>query len=182
MTQLASVADLNASQGTNFQETDPVAIRLLELASAEVIGYCGQVFESVTGDKVGVMMEEEGIWLPQRPVQQVTELEYWWWGGYQPLVVGNYGMSPSGWLVPIFPGSWWWYPGTWFRATYDHGYTVIPDEIIGVTCNTAGRHYGNPTQTRREGIGTYSISFDAKNAGHWPTMTRRSWTNTGVSG
>jgi hypothetical protein len=163
MAQLASVADLNASQGTNFQDTDPVAIRVLELASAAVIGYTGQDFEVVTGDVVGVVMEDEGIWLPQRPVKQLTDFAVWYWGGYQPLDPTAYAMDPSGWLVPLWPGSWYWIPGTQFQATYDHGYDTIPDEIVAVTCTTAGRQIQNPTQARREGIGTYSISYDAKN-------------------
>lgn len=164
MAMLATVADLNAAQGTNFEEADPVAIRLLELASSLVQDEAGQTFTLVEDDTAGVIAEERGIWLPERPIVAVNSLSFYRYGlGDWTLDPASYHLAPDGWLYPISYG-YFWRPGLLFTVNYDHGYAVIPDDVVAIVCNTAGRQLDNPTQTRREAIGTYSISTDAKDS------------------
>jgi len=162
MAMLATVDDLNASQGTNFGGADPVAIRLLELASALVQDEAGQDFELVTNDDVGVTTEERGIWLPQRPINQINNISFYRYNlGDWTLDPTSYVLAPDGWVVPVNYG-YWWRPGILFTVNYDHGYAVIPDDVIAIVCNTVGRQLDNPTQNRRIAAGTFSESTDAK--------------------
>lgn len=75
------------------------------------------------------------------------------WYGEQTVQVGAVLVvnGPSGRSAP-----------TLARITYEHGYEAVPDELIAIVCQIAGRAYGRPpdqTGNTSETVGSYSVSI-----------------------
>lgn len=143
--------------------------QILADASAAVRAYTGQDItagESTTrirptrrslGDLTWVLL------LPQRPVTAVThvkdidgdEVPLWRWDGLEEIHL------PSRAAFPVVNGSWVDPAGRPLDVTYTHGYDEVPDDIVAVICQVAGRRLGiNPgdANTQSEGIGDYRYS------------------------
>lgn len=153
MTRLATVADLNAVLGTSFGEADERPLRLLELASSLVQGEARQRLEVVEGDVITVPTDLTGFYLPERPVTDITAVLITPWNGLgYPLLVDNLAWTASG-VVRALGGPLQWESVA--TVTYDHGYSVIPDDIVSLVCAIAGRMFTNPTRGESQSIMGY---------------------------
>lgn len=82
----------------------------------------------------------------------------------------GFGIVLSQWPVVSVEadGDFTWYAGTNFLATYtaltvtyEHGYELVPDDIVGVVCQIAARAFGTKPDTSgvsSESLGAYSYS------------------------
>jgi len=124
--------------------------RLLEMASAAVRRYTGQVISTVAGDVALVpAFGAFAVVLPQRPVTAVSAVTI---DGVTQLPA-DYNWTRSGALTTDL-NTWGNLPLT---VTYDHGYTEIPDDIVQVVCSVANRAVVNPSGIRSETVGGYSV-------------------------
>lgn len=173
MVALASVADLEARLGRDL-DTDQQLARasaLLDDASATVRAYTGQQFtRSTTTDRV-TPPRKGPVLLPQQPVNDVTAVasvlgvtQQFLFDGLN-LYVGAYLAGVVVNLAAAYYDGGRYYEGFARRqpidVTYDHGYTVIPGEIVAVVCQIAGRAMGRPLEdsgVQQESIGGYAYT------------------------
>lgn len=162
---LASVADLEARLGRSLTAETTRATALLRDASAAVRRFTGQEITS-RRSTVRALVSCGGVVLPQQPVTAVH--------GVVTIPGTLNGVSQAGGAVIAFS----WYSGalvdaasptlfvTWpssgyVEVDYTHGLAAVPDEIIAVVCQVAGRAFGTPSDqagTTAETVGSYSRS------------------------
>lgn len=162
MTALATTEDLEARLGRELTVLELVrAEALLADASGSVILYTGQEF--VESETTATFAIRRGvIRLPQRPVTEVASVEdsdsnaltYQWDEGTDRIDVSAQVPNTFAW-VP--------YRNPLRRATvtYTHGYTLIPDAVIGVVCSIVLRALGQSATDAgitQESIDGYSYS------------------------
>lgn len=158
---LATIEDLEARMGRRITDDEtPRAEALLQDASAAVRAYTGQQFTA--GTTTARLRPRNGtVRLPQRPVVDVTavanvegtDVAFTWDTGDQVAITGLGSTVPFD-VEPIRRVAY-------LDVTYEHGYELIPDDIIAVVCQIAGRAFGRPVQdsgTQQESIGGYSYS------------------------
>lgn len=168
-TQLASrlQQDLDAS-------TAQLAV---DVGSGLVRAVARQTFSFVSQETVTLRGGERVLTLPQRPLvvdgsNPLTVVEVGEFGGTDLTMVEDRDFSRLGnELTRGYP--WWWnntqrlmgYPrgarplGVWapkVRVTYSHGYTTIPDDVVGFALDAASVLYDNPTSLRSISIDDYS--------------------------
>lgn len=153
MEPLATPAQLAERMGT--PPSDPArADAALTDASATVRAATGQDFTRAATDSI-LRARCGEVRLPQRPVLEVTavtdtagaEVAWWEWDQLDRL--------------RLDPG----YPVV--VVSYDHGYDVIPDDIVAVTCSVAARALATPPEdagVQSRSITNYSESFGAVGA------------------
>lgn len=158
MTALATLAQLQARLSTDISNTTR-AMFLLDDASAAVRAYTGQDFTQATTTE-RLKVKRGKVRLPQRPVTAVSAVEdvnnntilFEWTAGDRVKIQPNLDRFS---YVP-------WQEGIeWVDVTYTHGYTTVPDDIVMVVCQIAGRAYGTSPDASAmgsEGIGSYSYS------------------------
>ena len=158
MGDLASLSDLQARLSTDISD-NVRASQLLRDASAAVRSYTGQQFTQET-TTVRLKVKRGQVKLPQRPVAAVTAVVdmndntilFDWHAGDRVTVQRNLDTFAS---VP-------WQNGIeWVDVTYTHGYTTVPDDIVSVVCQIAGRAYGtspDASAMSSETIGSYAYS------------------------
>lgn len=150
---LASVEDLEGRLGRALSDDEADRAELLLAdASATVRSYTGQQFTAATNDTARLRSRSGIVILPQRPVTAVggvedtdgNTIDFTWYDGDR-FTLTNVTVC-------------------WVDVTYDHGYDEIPEDIIAVVCQIAGRAMGTPsdqTGLSSESIGTYSYSVGA---------------------
>jgi hypothetical protein len=158
---LATYADLVNRLGCVIDQNRAEA--LLRDASAAVRRAAGgQIISRVLNDTALIRPCGTSLWLPQYPVLAVdsivdsdaTAVEFTWELG-QDVAVFSTAHGHSFERDFLFPPS----PLT---VVYDHGYEPVPDDIIAVVCQVAGRAYGTNPQTTgltQESLGAYSYSI-----------------------
>lgn len=161
-TPLASVADLEARLGRTLTGEEATrAAALLVDASAAARSYTGQQFiEDET--TVRLKVSRGKVRLPQAPATGVTTVEdtdenpvtFTWLMG-QTVEVST--QVPDGWAFePYSQGL------QVVDVTYSHGYETVPDDVIAVVCQIAGRALGATAESsgvQSETIRTYSYSL-----------------------
>lgn len=170
---LALAADVEARLGRNLTATEVKRLApLLADASAAVRLRAGQQFTAGTSTQVLPIGPSRKVRLPQRPVTAIDEvvdpetdvaLTYIWWDQSEtievrPNVIDAWSFEPfhTNRLVA--------------KVTYQHGYDVIPSDIVAVVCQIAARALGRPadqsgiTQENIDGYG-YSIGSAAAAGG-----------------
>lgn len=162
---LANPEDLAARLGVTFT-TDQAAraTALIADASAYVRNYTRQTITAVTGD-VAVLESttEQWLWLPQRPVAAVTSVS-----------IGSAVVSPVYWVQQGdglyrfygWQGRFYGSTSTWnqpdtIAVTYDHGFTVVPDDIVAVVCKIAKASWVNPQGLQRWRQGETEVALSA---------------------
>jgi hypothetical protein len=153
---------------------------LLTRASTRIRTYTKQQVTRVTDDVQTYRITDGSVRLPQRPADKPTVV----------LVTNQFGLSYpltyftwDGWILecPHKRPSLYWQPWniwalgwtglclcTAFTATvtYSHGFTVIPDGLLDVTCSIAERisntAAGMESGVRSEGIGDYTVTFSVE--------------------
>lgn len=177
MSMLVSVADFEIWLGQAVED-DLQAAQLLEIVSAQVVSYTGQQFELTTDDTVELRGTQDAfVWLPQRPVIDVTEVTiHSLWG--QPITVPQaqlrwrrdgmlarpqpYAQVANG---PTCYGAPWGSPSLKLDVTYSHGFAVIPADVQSVVLQAARRQLDNPQNIRTETIGHYSVGYNIAASG-----------------
>lgn len=158
-----ALADLSDLQSIMSVTDDSRATTLLERASATVVMYTGQTFErATTTDRFRVRRGH--VKLSQRPVNDVTAvvdknanpISFEWDMGDRVKVAsnvwGDFAFEPWTSSIQVVD------------VTYDHGYDTIPEVIIDVVCQIAGRAYGttpDATALNQETLGAYNYSTGA---------------------
>ena len=145
MTALATVADLGVRLGLDLT-ADTRAAAILTDVSAAVRGYTGRTFTKTTDQSVEVDVCCGKATLPDGPVISIDsvkvdgdDITYTWTSG---RTIRD--------LLACGP----------VTVVYTWGYETVPDEIVGVVCQIAGRAYGtNPQQAAApsESLGGWSI-------------------------
>lgn len=186
---LATVEDLEALLGRPLTADEATrAEALLRQASARVRAWTRQTFSLVENDVVVSRPVGTIIRLPQRPVQNVTQ------------VVAESGTDtipdlvlPAGsWTfdgidkVDIWPPDTTWYlslPEVWtelwpsvntYRVTYSHGYAPIPDIVVDTVAAMVLRSLTSPSQTPgmvAERIGQYSYQMQQSTGASGATVS-----------
>lgn len=179
MDPLATPDDITNRLGRDITaDIDRVNALLID-ASAAVRSYTGQQFNQAAETRrlrvrthPNTAIEPGGhlVVLPQRPVTAVTAVMSIT-GSAIPFVWDGQGYSGEGNFDRVylwsnlygFQGSWQsMYPRPLrdrVDVTYTHGYTEMPDEIVGVVCQIVGRALGttpDESATQQETIGSYS--------------------------
>lgn len=147
---LATIDDLQTRLGRTLTGTDEDrAVALLLGASATVRSWTSQMF---TAETTITRLRSRGVTvrLPQRPVTAINDVAdtdgnsigFTWYSGDTITLAATVS-------------------GGWVDIDYDHGYDEIPDDIITVVCQIAGRALGTPADEggySSETIGTYSYT------------------------
>lgn len=163
MTDLATTVDVEARLGRTLTDTEALRIdALLADASASIRNYTRQELTAVAGDIATFKVRNGRVKLPQRPVTDViavTSLNsdpvLYQWLGDDTILTGTNTPDSFAW-VPWTSGI----PAV--NVEYDHGYDLIPDDIIGVCCSIVTRALGRePVDAgiTSEAIAGYSYSL-----------------------
>lgn len=157
---LATLDDLESRLVGGIDNPDRAEV-LLRDASAAVRAYTGQEL-SAGSSTVRLRVQNGRARLPQQPVVAVSAVDdvdgngltFWWPGGGQVIDLRG---------IPVANRSeGWWRCATYIDVSYDHGYDEVPDDIVAVVCQIAGRALGTSaeqTGVQQERIGTYSYSL-----------------------
>jgi len=145
------------------------ANRAIVEATAAIQNYCHQVLEAVgetiTLDCIG----GPRILLPELPVTAVISVVE---DGDLLLVDDDYKLGEHGILYRI--GAYWTVGIQIIAITYDHGYAVLPDDIISIATRAASRAYQAGLRAEEMSaipgvtalsLGDYSVSFGGEGAG-----------------
>jgi hypothetical protein len=167
---LASPEDL-----ASFVQQDvdtATATLLLSVATSAIQSSTEQQLTYVANDTVSLVVYNNEIKLPQRPVVEVTAVESLTSGEW--LVVQDV-IRPTYLLDGSTNSVWWtgndqteapWYqfvaqlPWPTATVTYSHGYQTIPDDLRGVCLSLAARLMSNPTGVQQEAIGNVMTRYD----------------------
>lgn len=162
MASLATVFDLEARLGREVTNEEQAEAALTD-ASAAVRSYTGQQFDLVEDDEVRLRARNGTVVLPQRPVTEVAAVtnvnaaavEFTWDAGTSVLLSGfdvlrSFEVEPYRQNRPLY-----------VDVTYSHGYETVPEDIVAVVCQVAGRALGRPPDANavsQESIAGYSYS------------------------
>lgn len=165
---LVVVDDIQARLPSAFAATieAPRAIALIKDASAAVRRYTKQDF-TVNQSTVSIRPIGYRLKLPQRPVISVDNITVKLPGGAQSVIPGWYwDGSDEVWLVNagsiinlseelLFILQW---QTPVCQVTYTHGYTLVPDDVMGVVCSMVVRVLTAPGLggVISESVGEYS--------------------------
>lgn len=159
MASLATLDDLEDRLGSTPDATRGQAI--LDDVSAVVRAYTGQQFTSEeTTDRLRV--RNGGVKLPQRPVTAVESIANMDGGAVEFTWYSGDFVALAAWdAIRAFEVQPFRTQATWVDVTYTHGYATVPEDIVAVVCQMAGRAYGRTPDTTgvtQESIAGYSYS------------------------
>lgn len=165
---LASPSDLNLF----LQRTvdSPTATLLLSIATSAIQSAVGQTLTYVADDVVDLVVTENRIILPQRPVVDVTAVQGLTgseWVVVQDVIMPVYlldGGINSAWASDSATEAPWWsyvaqLPWPLASVTYSHGFQTIPDDLRGICLTVAGRMASNPVGLTSEQVANVSFSY-----------------------
>lgn len=165
MTPLATIEQLAIVRGVDLDPEDDLGPLLLDSASQVVRSYCQQLFTAVSGDEVYLHgTGTASLLLPELPVTEVGSIGRLEADGSETMYdEAEYVVGPEG-IV--------WRSETWDRwplghrnihVDYDHGYAVIPADIVLVTLQIAARSLSVATAggqaVSMEQIGQYQVQY-----------------------
>lgn len=160
MTALADIDDLAARLPAGTITEPDRATQLLADVSAAVRRYTGQTFtEETTTERLKVRKNK--VRLPQRPVTAVNTVKDLN-AVDVPYVLVNSVLE----LDTAVIDTWAWEPRRtglgYVDVDYDHGYSTLPDDLVGFVCQVAGRAYATPGTdggVSQESLGAYSYQI-----------------------
>jgi hypothetical protein len=158
---------------------------LLDRASVRVRAYPRQTITRVVGDVAILRPLSGSVRLPQRPADKPTAVTadnglgtnvavpVWGWNNRRiicPHVLPRWWLGYSWWpYLPTYPYPWLTVcicSAATVTVTYSHGFAVVPDEILDVTCAVAERLGNTPagmeTGIRSESVGDYSVTYSVE--------------------
>lgn len=142
---LADVSDLEVRLGVDLKN-DARAVAVLRDVSARVRSFCGRDFALVEGAEITVDVCGGVATLPVGPVVLVDE-----------VTVGGESVDftwTSGRKITGIAG------GPTAVVTCNYGWATVPDEVVAVVCQVAGRAYGTKPQDSghtTQALGDYSV-------------------------
>lgn len=162
---LASIPDYEAWTGATVPPESVAHVEgLLASVSGLVQAAARQQIVRVDGDLHLLAGDSSSIlWLPQQPVVSV-----------QQVAVEGAVLPDAAWTL-LSHGRLRKESGCWggietvVEVTYTHGWTVIPADIVAITCAAAARSAANPSGKTYERIDDYAVGFSS--AGPNPELT-----------
>lgn len=165
MADLCVAEDVELRLGRALTDVETVRIGvLIKDASAKIRNYTKQtITEATTTDNLRV--RNGCCRLAQRPITSIVTVAningaapvFYQWNGDDLLYVGNNALDSFGWEP--------WRNGVAaLKVTYTHGWSTVPDDIVGVGCSIVMRALGRtPTDAgmTSESIAGYSYSIGA---------------------
>jgi hypothetical protein len=146
------------------------ANRAIGEATAAIQNYCHQVLEAVATDTI--ILDCAGgtrLFLPELPVTALTSVIE---DGDLLVVDDDYKLGQHGILHRI--DAYWAVGIQIIEIVYDHGFAVIPDDIISIATRAASRAYQAGLRAEEMSgisgvtalsLGDYSVSFGGEGAG-----------------
>lgn len=128
------------------------AALVLEIATAQIKGWCRQRLELVAGDTITLRgTGDRDLVLPERPIVEVSN-----------ITIDAVTAAPSSYYLAgdtlvRFQG--WCSPASIVTVVYTHGFDPLPDDIRGVCLDLAAHRMAAPAGVRQEAIGTYSVTY-----------------------
>lgn len=163
--QFAGVAELADVLRTDIDPEDTQAIQALTNATAVIRAYTRQHISLVEGDEQELYgTYSRRLWLPQRPVLDVSEVSVLYPYSTVGTDVTGYQWTRRGALT----GPWdWCGPDSVVSVTYDHGYETIPEDIRQACLKLAASEYmsnaavtvGVESETKTIGSFTHSVTY-----------------------
>lgn len=146
------------------------ANRAITEARAAIQNYTHQVLEAVVGETITVdCIGGARLFLPELPVNAVASVIE---DGELLVADDDFKLGEHGILYRI--GNYWAKGIQIIEITYDHGYAVIPDDIISIATRAASRAYQAGLRAEEMSgisgvtalsLGDYSVSFGGEGAG-----------------
>lgn len=188
MTALATTTDLRRVMQRELSTTDlNRATFLLDIASQQVRTFTGQTFTLTTETK-RLRVRNGRVRLPQAPVTAVASVEdmdgnsvqFEWWAGQvvdcDPVLLNDFEINGRRQRLQ------------WVDVAYTHGYTAIPDDVIGVVCDAVAVALDAPPEqvgVQQEQLGDYSVTSGMNAPGGvrlTQTMRDRLWNYSAHAG
>lgn len=192
MVALAALADVTALIGRALTTLEAAnAATLLVTASNKVRAYTRQQIDQTLADTYTSF----GSWgqrliLPQRPVTGITSISvngtildpanYAWnrngdvdrlSGSFAPDVSGSFTSRSNLWgpagstYLNYATGPNWNGPQATITVVYDHGFAVIPGDVVDEVSGMVAAQIVNPVGISSEMIGNYKVVYARKSAG-----------------
>lgn len=141
MSDLCTIGDVELFLQIDISDSSDTSscIRAIEEATAAIKSYCGQ--EIASGESTldfDIWVPRRFILLPELPVNSVTSVVE----DDEDLVEGrdeDYVLAQHGKLYRV--GGFWSTGPQIVEVTWTHGYTQIPEDIVGVCARAASRAY-----------------------------------------
>ena len=143
---LLSLEEFAERRGVEYDPTDVKALRALEDASGIIRRRAGQHITQVTGDTQELFGNwTERLWLPQRPVEAVTSIEFR--DRYETVWTALVAEADYTWTRDglVLRSCDWGGPSARARVVYDHGLEDVPSELMGVVSSVAARRMRDPS-------------------------------------
>ena len=168
MVALADTEDLQAVMRRQMETSDlERAPRLLDIASQRVRTFTGLEFTLATST-VTLRVRNRKVRLPQRPVVAVTgvtdinnnTVSYEWDG----LQIIDLASTP----INSFEINLWRGGLKTVKATYQHGWSTIPEDVVGIVCDMVAAALDSPPEdvgVQSESLGPFSISTGSQYPG-----------------
>jgi hypothetical protein len=154
LSSLADIAEVEARLGYTIVDNTIRAKLQKQLDDASVVvrNYCRRDFTAGTST-IRLRPRGDKVTLPERPVRavtavssvvtygtstQVTPLSYWSWVAGPEIQLGDQSLVINGPTLDFSDGD------TWVEVTYDHGFAVVPDDVVSVVANMALRTFTIP--------------------------------------
>jgi hypothetical protein len=164
-------SDLGAFLRETIDPADPSAALMLSVASGmvrDLLEMQGFSVDPVANDVVLVdPINGAFLFLDGMPVTDVTLVETFdgtVWTTADPL---TYSVSKRTGVISALPWTgvqWPTNPETW-RVTYDHGFTTLPDSILGVVLGVAARAWTAPPGIDQEAQGPRNVKYRMESNG-----------------
>lgn len=181
LTPLFDVSEITGRLGRSLTEVESARVPyLIGDATSQICRYCRKDFQFHAGEVMDIKGDGSTIKLPYRPVTAVSDViaisgrpdipdipvSWWVFDGVDEISIAE--STASG--VINLPEAWYdfgAFPGT-FKVTYDHGYTVVPDDVVMVGANAVIAVLMAPTQAAGvigETVGPYSYRLERSGGG-----------------
>lgn len=178
MSNFATISDIEDALHVTISgdaDKESAANKALEWVSEVIRNYTKQIIDEVLNDviTVDILGYDTQIYLPELPVLSVDLVVE---DGTTLTIDDDYKLGAHGILYRVSSG----YPRRWaygiqvVTITYDHGYYDIPEDIVGVCANAAGRKYqaglksadsGGIPGVASKSLGDFSVSFQSEAGG-----------------
>lgn len=198
MVALAALTDVTALIGRALTTLETAnASTLLVTASNKVRAYTRQQIDPIAADTITCFGTwEQRLILPQRPVTNITSIavngtvldsaNYAWnrngdvdrlSGSFAPDVSGSYTSRSNLWgpagstYLNYATGPSWNGPQATITVVYDHGFAVIPGDVVDEVAGMVAAQIANPVGIGSEQIGNYKVVYSRKSVGGSMTLT-----------
>ena len=174
MIPLATPAQLGAYLQQTFTNSDPAALMVLSIGSSAVRDYLQQQLSAVAGDVFVTDLIDNEVFLPEFPVTAVTLVETFDGTVWTTADPKTYTVSKRLGIISTVPYSgviWPTKPETW-RVTYSHGFSAIPDGLVGVCLGVAARIYATQDGIDSERVGGYQVKYQSDPEGFSPLQMK----------